>query len=78
MPQKEMPQKHGSSLTEVMFTEDSDRLCSVCETIAFQSRDTYYLELYQCCAECFGKWIEGREERWRSGWRPKHTSKRPW
>ena len=25
---------------------------------------------FDCCFKCFIQWIEGREDRWKTGWRP--------
>lgn len=43
--------------------------CPVCEGLMKgQSTQTFYK--YQCCVNCFIEFVEGREERWKSGWRP--------
>jgi hypothetical protein len=33
-------------------------------------RSTFTWYDYGCCIECYIFFIEGRPERWRSGWRP--------
>ena len=44
--------------------------CPLCHDImkGTKSNITYYN--YGCCVNCFIQFIEGREMRWKSGWRP--------
>jgi len=49
----------------------SDRNCPVCEIYSFRPRDDLYMEKFDCCYKCYINFVEGREERWFSGWRPK-------
>lgn len=43
--------------------------CPICSGLMKgKSTNTYYD--WGCCAICHIFFIEGREERWRSGWRP--------
>lgn len=43
--------------------------CPVCSNLMKgRSTSTYYD--YGACVNCFIYFIEGREERWKSGWRP--------
>lgn len=35
-----------------------------------RSRSTYTYYDWGVCADCFIEFVEHREERWRSGWRP--------
>jgi len=25
---------------------------------------------FDCCYKCYWQWVEGREDRWKTGWRP--------
>ena len=47
-----------------------ERTCPVCDSYSFSSRDDLYMTKFDCCFECYVQYIEGREERWKSGWRP--------
>ena len=47
-----------------------DRLCPVCGSYSFSLRDDLYMTKFQCCFNCYIQYIEGREERWKTGWRP--------
>jgi hypothetical protein len=44
--------------------------CPLCECVmkGTKSIATYYD--FQCCVNCWIEWIDGREEKWKSGWRP--------
>jgi hypothetical protein len=44
--------------------------CPICEFLMKgKSTNTYYD--WGCCMSCFLEFIDGREQRWRDGWRPK-------
>ena len=47
-----------------------ERTCPVCGSYSFSSQDDLYMTKFDCCFECYVQYIEGREERWKSGWRP--------
>ena len=47
-----------------------DRKCPVCSSYSFSSGDDLYMTKFDCCFDCYVRYIEGREERWKSGWRP--------
>lgn len=41
--------------------------------IYFTIYDDINISRFDACATCFYKYIDGREERWLSGWRPKNN-----
>lgn len=47
-----------------------DRSCPVCSSYSFSAQDDLYMVKFECCFNCYIQYIEGREERWKSGWRP--------
>jgi len=49
-----------------------ERDCPVCRKYSFSTRDDIYMCKFECCYVCFINYVEGREERWFSGWRPKN------
>ena len=49
----------------------TDRTCPVCKTYSFDSRDDVYMRKFECCWSCYIDHVEGREERWKNGYRPK-------
>jgi len=50
--------------------ETNNRTCPVCETYSFDSKDDIYMKKFECCWSCYIQHIEGREERWKNGYRP--------
>ena len=44
--------------------------CPVCSKFFLISKDEIYVKKFDCCYECYVEFVDGREERWSSGWRP--------
>ncbi len=61
---------NGVFVASKLINNDSNRSCPVCETYSFKSNDDVYMIKFSCCEKCYIQWIEGREERWKKGWRP--------
>ena len=55
---------------EKEYLEQSTRSCPVCNTYSFKSNDDVYMTKFECCFKCYTQWVEGREDRWKNGWRP--------
>ena len=47
------------------------RTCNTCNKDQLKKMHDVYFTKFECCFECYVQWVEGREERWKSGWRPK-------
>ena len=47
------------------------RECQTCKKYRIKRKHDIYFTKFECCFDCYIQWIEGREERWKSGWRPK-------
>tara|TARA_R100000234_G_scaffold116967_1_gene94736 strand:- start:134 stop:514 length:381 start_codon:yes stop_codon:yes gene_type:complete len=60
----------GVLVSKRILSRKSDRECPVCEKYSFERKDDLYMNKFQCCFDCFILHVEGREERWLSGWRP--------
>ena len=60
----------GVLISKKLLNKDSNRSCPVCSTYSFDTRDNVYMTKYSCCRTCYYQWVEGREERWATGWRP--------
>ena len=60
----------GILISKKLFSKDEDRVCPVCSTYSFELRDNVYMTKFDCCFKCYINWVEGREERWKTGWRP--------
>jgi hypothetical protein len=56
--------KDGFFLSKKLLTKDEDRVCPACFEYSFQLRDDVYMNKYDCCYECYMKFVEGREQRW--------------
>ena len=60
----------GFFVSEKVLQKDSKRQCPVCELYSFHIKDDLYMNKYKCCFKCYVQYVEGREERWKTGWRP--------
>jgi len=60
----------GVLISKQLLNRESKRSCPTCNTYSFKSVDDLYMTKFGCCNKCYIQWIEGREERWKSGWRP--------
>lgn len=65
-------EQDGFLVSKKLFNkETTKRICPVCEVYSFKIKDDVFMNKFDCCYNCYIKWIEGgREERWLSGWRP--------
>ena len=61
---------NGVFVASKLINNDSKRSCPACNTYSFKSNDDVYMTKFQCCFNCYIQWVEGREERWKTGWRP--------
>ena len=61
---------NGILVPKKLLNKESNRTCPVCNTYSFSAKDDVYMNKFQCCWECYIQWVEDREERWQSGWRP--------
>ena len=71
---KDKIEHNGFLISKKLLNKDSKRLCPVCETYSFSVKDDVYMNKFQCCFQCYVQWVEGREERWATGWRPEKQS----
>ena len=60
----------GVLISKKLLNKDSNRVCHICTVYSFDARDDVYMNKYECCFKCYIQWVEGREERWATGWRP--------
>tara|TARA_Y100001970_G_C14241335_1_gene865076 strand:+ start:1035 stop:1415 length:381 start_codon:yes stop_codon:yes gene_type:complete len=66
-------QVNGVFIPKKLIKKNSNRSCPVCNTYSFKSNDDIYMSKFECCERCYIQWIEGREERWKKGWRPNNV-----
>ena len=67
---EEKVEQDGFLINQKLLNRDANRSCPVCTTYSFHPQDDLYMNKFECCKVCYIKWIEGREERWNTGWRP--------
>ena len=61
---------NGVLISKKLLRRESKRSCPECSTYSFNSKDDVYMSKFGCCEKCYIQWIEGREDRWKKGWRP--------
>ena len=61
---------NGILVPKKLLNKESNRTCHVCDTYSFDVRDDVYMNKFECCYKCYVQWVEDREQRWLSGWRP--------
>ena len=72
--QSEKIEVDGVLISKKLLNKESvDRTCPVCNTYSFDLKDDVYMKKFDCCYQCYFQWVEGREERWKTGWRPKQA-----
>ncbi len=53
-----------------IIKRNKKRTCPVCEKYSFHPRDDLYMNKFEACFKCYVQYVEGREKRWATGWRP--------
>ena len=61
---------NGFLVSEKLINRQSERTCPVCSTYSFDKKDDLYMNRFECCFKCYINFVEGREDRWATGWRP--------
>jgi hypothetical protein len=68
---KEVVDNNGILITKKLIKKDNvRRTCPVCDTYSFDTKDDVYMKKFECCYKCYIQYVDGREERWKNGWRP--------
>ena len=65
---------NGVFIPRKLLNSDSNRSCPVCSVYTTKAQDDLYFTKFDCCFKCYIQWVEGREERWKSGWRPNNET----
>jgi len=60
----------GVFVNKKLLTREHNRKCPICDSFSFDVYDDVYMTKFECCKRCYIQWVEDREERWESGWRP--------
>ena len=64
---------NGIKATKKLLNRESLKTCSICGAFPKKSMDDVCLLKFECCSSCYIQHIEGREERWKKGWKPNET-----
>jgi hypothetical protein len=69
MTSDRVEEREGFLFSAKLIKKDSKNVCDVCSNILKQ-QDMLYETKYECCRNCYVQYVEGREDRWKQGWRP--------
>lgn len=68
--EQEKEEVNGVLISKELLNKKTNRSCPTCNSYSFKSRDDLYMTKFGCCFSCYIQFVEGREERWATGWRP--------
>ena len=68
---KKVEEVEGFTIKTKKTAHSSPRTCPVCNSYSLSGKDDLYMTKFECCFECYIQFVEHREDRWKSGWRPK-------
>ena len=68
--EQEKEEVNGVLISKELLNKKTNRSCPACNSYSFKSRDDLYMTKFGCCFNCYIQFVEGREERWATGWRP--------
>ena len=60
----------GFTIKQKKNKTNQERTCPVCDKYSFRSADDIYMFKFGCCFDCYIQYVEQREDRWKTGWRP--------
>jgi len=63
-------EQDGFLINKKLLSRDHKRTCPVCDKYSFHPRDDLYMNKFEACFGCYIQYIDGRELRWATGWRP--------
>ena len=64
----------GFFITKRLLNKESKSKCSTCSAQIKTLKDETCKTKWGTCFKCYVQWIEGREERWKKGWRPNENN----
>lgn len=67
---QEKIEREGVLLSKKLLMKSGNISCPHCKKYSLSVKDEIYVLRWECCEGCYIKHIEGREERWKQGWRP--------
>tara|TARA_R100000152_G_C6726839_1_gene152008 strand:+ start:213 stop:605 length:393 start_codon:yes stop_codon:yes gene_type:complete len=66
----------GFLVSRKLLNKETILTCPVCSSKIKTVNDDIYILKFECCEKCYVRFVEGREQRWLSGWRPKNVTKK--
>jgi len=63
-------EQDGFLINKKLLTRENNRSCPICKRYSFHPRDDLYMNKFEACFKCYIDYVEDREERWATGWRP--------
>jgi hypothetical protein len=67
----EKEERNGYLVTKkILRSVEKNKSCPVCNVYSIDVKDDLYFNRFECCYQCYVKYVEDREERWKTGWRP--------
>jgi|TARA_Y100000289_G_C3927331_1_gene154267 hypothetical protein len=69
--EKQKTSKEGFDLIDKTTGDSESRTCPVCGEYSVKAHDNMYMVKFECCFKCYIQYVEGRLDRWKTGWRPK-------
>ena len=67
---EDVVEKDGIFVSKKLLNKSNAKGCPVCDKYLVDTRDSVFLLKWECCYKCFVQWVEDREDRWKTGWRP--------
>jgi hypothetical protein len=67
---REKVEVDGFLIIKKLLNKGVERICPTCEVYSFSLKDDLYMNKFDCCFNCYLQYVEDREKRWFSGWRP--------
>ena len=61
---------NGIKISKKLLNRESLKCCSICGSFPKKSMDDVCFVKFDCCNSCYIQYVEGREKRWKQGWRP--------
>lgn len=68
--ESDIVEKDGIFISKKLINKSNANSCPVCSKYLTGTRDNVYILKWECCKNCYVKWVEDREDRWKDGWRP--------
>ena len=64
-------EKEGFLVSKKLLSKEGKKKCLTCGSFCLKINDDISMVKYECCYKFYIEYVEGREDRWKSGWRPK-------